>query len=98
MTNKVKVITEVDLDEVDIDDIGGCTVPRYFIDENNTVHQCWIVRPGKSDSQPYGKLVQPLTDERIDELANKYWDECWRCLDEHAFARAIEKELLGERD
>lgn len=110
----VNVLVEVDLDEKDIDHIGGDVVPRYFIDGNNIVHQCWIVRAGKSDSEPYGKLIQPLTEERILELAKKYYvganelgefigpDDMNVCIAHReiliGFVRAIEKEILGDKD
>lgn len=52
-----KVIVEYDFNEIVEDNIGMCSFPRFF-EKNGAVYEQWIVRPGKSDSNLVGHLVE----------------------------------------
>lgn len=91
MSDKVKVITEIDLDEVQTytQDL------RFQINQRNVIDMDCSNKRGKK----YGTLVQPLTADHIWKLADKTIGKepvinGQQCLLD--FARAIEKELLGD--
>lgn len=91
MSNMVKVVIEIDMDEEEEDHIGGCTLMKYHT-QGDAVYENWIVRPGKTDSSYIGQLLSPegtvpsvvFTDFELRILSQVIGSYMWENSDEYS--------------